>query len=201
MLIVRPDLQSNPWIYDLIFAASSSRISTPEQFAGDPSVTFNEFCECCHSVNLAVIKTFDSTSSSNLGKSQKTIFTSALVSIQIFICWLTLETPFEYTLQFFMSIASISTIICNSDKTKVRSKFVVKLQQTSDQPPSSGSRPGDSRSRSYRCGFVHGSSSQLHHCPWENFLAQALEPAAFYHHDRDPFPVRTGCLFQHDLIR
>ena len=120
MCIIRPDLKSNPWIYDLIFASSSSRIRTPEQFAGDPTITFQEFCECCHSVNLAVVKTFDSSSSSQADANKHFPLTRTVTAAKGFTCWLVLETHFEYILQFLLAIASISTIICNSDKTQVR---------------------------------------------------------------------------------
>ena len=166
MCIIRPDLKSNPWIYDLIFASSSSRIKTPEQFAGDPSITFQEFCECCHSVNLAVVKTFDSSSTSQASANQHNPLTRAVLVAQGFTRWLVLETNFEYILQFFLAIASISTIICNSDKTQVRENGR-RLRLVVDDLPSflglGHCHPGFGGSR---CVSLYRSCTQLSRRPW-----------------------------------
>jgi hypothetical protein len=40
MSVLRPDLISNPWIYDLMFVASSNSIKTSEQFKEDPTINY-----------------------------------------------------------------------------------------------------------------------------------------------------------------
>ena len=126
MIIVRPDLRSNPWIYDLIFATSSASIKTPEDFVGDPTLNFQEFCECCHSVNLKVEKSFD-----ELPKSIAFTQLSALrmiFNLKSYVRWLVLETSFEYVMQFLLALTSISAIICNSDKTQVSDDIIRTLE-------------------------------------------------------------------------
>ncbi|GMH47608.1 hypothetical protein TL16_g00104 [Triparma laevis f. inornata] len=126
MVIVRPDLRNNPWIYDLIFAASSTSIKTPEDFVGDPTLNFQEFCECCHSVNLKVEKSFDELPKS-MAFTQLSVLTM-LFKTKSYVRWLVLETSFEYVMQFLLALTSISAIICNSDKTQVSDDVIRTLE-------------------------------------------------------------------------
>jgi len=128
MSIIRPDLKHNPWIYDLIFAASSNMITTPEQFVGDPALNYDEFCECCHSVNLKVKKTVEVPLGSAQSFTPVSAFSRSVNRTREISKWLVYETQFEYILQFMLAIVSISAIICNSDKTKVSDDIIRLLE-------------------------------------------------------------------------
>lgn len=128
MSIVRPDLKNNPWIYDLIFAASSNTIKTAEQFGGDPALNYDEFCECCHSVNLKVKKTVEESHGRTKSFIPVSAVSKSLMRLRAFLKWLVLDTNFEYILQFVLSVVSVSAIICNSDKTKVSDDIIRVLE-------------------------------------------------------------------------
>jgi len=119
MSIIRPDLRRNPWIYDLIFAASSNTIKTAEQFGDDPVLNYDEFCECCHSVNLKVNKVVYKSGGRTQSFAPVPAVSKGVENIKSFSKWLVLETPFEYIMQFALAILSTSAIICSSDKTTV----------------------------------------------------------------------------------
>ena len=132
MRIARPDLKSDPWIYDLIFAASSNSIETVEQLEQNPSVTFQEFSECCHSVNLEVKKSVEGPMLRNRKGSFVPIEQVAQTAYRAraFLQWLVLETTFEYIMQFSLAVLSVSAIIFGSDRGQSSSTTLKRLDMS-----------------------------------------------------------------------
>jgi hypothetical protein len=133
MTVLRPDLKSNPWIFDLILVAScNNRIKTSEHFRGDnTSLHFREFCDCCHSVNLKVKRSVEKPSATRSSEQSS--------ADAKFNCWnnfankvtyLFEETYFEGVMQFFLAISSITAIVTASDKTSKLNEFLRVAQGT-----------------------------------------------------------------------
>ena len=111
MTVLRPDLLKNPWIFDLLFVASSNSITTQERFKNNPTVNFKEFCECCHSVNLSVKQSVEEHRPRGVEE------LNCWQSFASYVTYLFENTFFEGIMQFFLAISSITSIVTSSDKT------------------------------------------------------------------------------------